>query len=548
MSTDMGPGTEFVVHGDIRTMDDAGTAARSMLVRDGRIVALSGRHDLDSAVSYDFGDRVITPGFCDPHSHVETAGATLAMVDLRAPQHGSVEDVLDAISTAVAAGKGGQDKFLVAQANLFFDQKLAERRYPLLAELDRVTGDHAIVIQAGGHVSILNSKAMELAKIGRFSTGEAGTTGAAIIDMDEHGLPTGVVSEIDGFLPIPQPDAAEFEQLIGRALEELYLQYGVTTVGDISHTPESLGALSRVASRSRAVRVHTALWAPHTLPMDQVVDWRAQFPDLLLSDFFTVDGLKIFADGGYSAHNAATLTPYLPEFALEDDYYGQLNLERAAIAQAVAIAAAADLNLLCHTNGERAQIELAEGVLLARDAGHTSTHVRSEHAGNLNTSTKTTEAWRRAGLVPVSQAVFLYNFGDFIPGLLGEPARQGQFNFRRLLDEGWRVSSTSDYLLGSELNQTNPLFGVWCATKRQGFGGEVIEPDQAVSIEEAFKMHTLHAAEAMGLAESRGSLEAGKCADFVSWARDPFAVADADGILDVAAEQVWTDGVKVYEA
>ena len=538
--------TEFVVYGDIRTMDQAGTSARAMLVRDGRIAALSQCRDLEGAATHDFGERVVIPGFCDPHSHVETAGATLAMVDLRAPEHGSVQDVLDEISTAIAAGKGGPDEFLVAQANLFFDQKLAEKRYPLLSELDRVTGDRPIVIQAGGHVSILNSKAMELAQIGRFSTGDAGTTGAAIVDLDEHGLPTGVVSEIDGYLPIPQPDAAEFETLIERAVTELYLRYGVTTLGDISHTPESLTALSKVAARSRSVRVHTALWAPHTLDLDQVIDWRARFPGLTASDFFTVDGLKVFADGGYSAHNAATLTPYLPEFALEDDYYGQVNMERAAIARAVAVASAAGLNLLVHTNGERAQIELAEGVLLARDNGHTAVHVRSEHAGNLNTSSRTTDAWRRAGLVPVSQAVFLYNFGDFIPALLGEPARHGQFHFRRLLDEGWRVSSTSDYLLGSELHQTNPLFGVWCAVKRQGFGGEVIEPEQSVSVDEAIRMHTVHAAEAMGLADTRGSLENGKYADFLVLDRNPFTVAAADDLLDVAVDQVWTNGVLVH--
>jgi predicted amidohydrolase YtcJ len=539
---------EFVVIGDIRTMATRGmTSARAMKVRGGQIAAVSAREDLTADTVYDFGDRVVLPGFCDPHSHAEVAAATQEMVDLRAPQHGSISDVLDEISLAVAAGKGGEAKFLVAQANLFFDQKLAEGRYPLLTELDSVTRDHAIAIQAGGHVTILNSKAMELAEIGRFKTGESGVSGQAVVEMGDDGLPTGVVSEIDGYLPIPQPSEADFERLISQAFHDLYTRFGVTSLGEISHTPESLAAMSRVAGSSKSLRVDVALWVPYTLGLDDLVDWRSKLSSVKESEFFHVAGVKMFCDGGYSAHNAATLTPYLPEFSVEPNSYGQLAMTREGIAAAVVLADQAELQLVVHTNGERAQVELAEGVVAALEAGHGRRPVRSEHAGNLNTSDMTTDAWRRAGLVPVSQPVFLYNFGDFIPRLLGEPAEHGQFNFRRLLDDGWHMCGSSDYLLGSEVGQSNPLFGVWCAVKRQGFGGDIIEPDQRVSVDEGLRMHTIYAAEAMGIDGSRGSLEAGKAADFVVLDKSPFGLRTEDELLDILVDNVFVDGVLVHE-
>jgi predicted amidohydrolase YtcJ len=168
--------------------------------------------------------------------------------------------------------------------------------------------------------------------------------------------------------------------------------------------------------------------------------------------------------------------------------------------------------------------------------------VRSEHAGNLNTSSETTDAWRRAGLIPVSQPVFLYNFGDFVPKLLGEPAERGQFNFRRLLDDGWHMCGSSDYLLGSEVGQSNPMFGVWCAVKRQGFGGEIIEADQHVTVDEALRMHTLYAAGAMGIADTRGSLEPTKCADMIVLNRSPYDVHTDDALLDIKVDYVFVAG------
>jgi predicted amidohydrolase YtcJ len=474
------------------------------------------------------------------------AAATLGMVDLRAPMHANVSDVLDELRSAVASGRGGESRFLVAQANLFFGEKLAERRFPTLKELDSATGDHALVIQAGGHVTILNSKAMQLAEIGRFKTGESGVSGQAIVQLGADGLPTGVVSEIDGFLPIPQPTPDEFEVLLRRAVSELYTQFGVTTMGNITHTVESVQAFSRVVDASRSLRVTSALWVPYTLTLDEAFAWPEHITISGPEAFFTINGVKLFCDGGYSARNAATLTPYMPEFAVEPNSYGQLALRRDYIAAAVAAAHAASMQLVVHTNGERAQIELAEGVIAAADAGYVGTPVRSEHAGNLNTSTLTTAAWRRAGLVPVSQPVFLYNFGDFVPQLLGHPAQRGQFNFRRLLDDGWHMCGSSDYLLGSEVGQSNPLFGVWCAVKRQGFGGQIIEPDQRVTIDEALRMHTLYAAEAMGVAETRGSIEAGKYADLVVLDRSPHGVSTEDELLDIRVDYVLVDGKIVY--
>jgi predicted amidohydrolase YtcJ len=64
------------------------------------------------------------------------------------------------------------------------------------------------------------------------------------------------------------------------------------------------------------------------------------------------------------------------------------------------------------------------------------------------------------------------------------------------------------------------------------------------SVEEALRIHTTHAADAMGLPD-RGSLEPGRVADFVVLERDPRTVP-VDAIPDIAVDYVFVDGRVVY--
>ncbi|WP_193044555.1 hypothetical protein [Mycolicibacterium baixiangningiae] len=70
-------------------------------------------------------DGIIRAVFVDPHAHAELAAkATFGMADVRAPGCRSVVDVLDTLRAILGRAKDG---WVVAQANLFFDQKLADR-------------------------------------------------------------------------------------------------------------------------------------------------------------------------------------------------------------------------------------------------------------------------------------------------------------------------------------------------------------------------------------------------------------------------------------
>lgn len=537
---------EFVVTGRIRTMAGVGEPyVEAVRIRDGKIVETGPRERLTGGdvKVLDFGDRVVLPAFVDPHAHLEiTSRALDLMVDVRVPKCRTVADVLDALRDGLAEGKASSG-WLSAQANLFFNQKLADGRYPNRQELDQVSDTVPISIHAGGHSTLLNTPAMEASQVDRFMGRHKGAMGGAVVELDADGKPSGLVSEIDAMLPVPEPSEAELRQALRRGASELFTRHGVTVIGEMSDSRQGLELMGELSAGGELPqRVEVFVCAPGTVPFEEALDaadWLGQ-----ASPRVAQRGVKVFSDGGYSAKNAATRTPYRKEHAVRPGSRGKINLNRRELASLIRRAGERDLQLAVHANGERAQ----DGVCAAAAAqapGATHPPTRAEHAGNLLTEPSALDSWRQAGIVPVPQPVFLYNFGDFFPVYLGPVAEQGRFPFRMLLDEGFRIAGSSDVYLGAEDRQTNPFFGIWCCLKRETFLEQIIEPDQRVTLDEALRMHTVHAAETLGVADRYGSIEPGKEADLIVLDRDPDST-DADGLLDIKVDHVFVAGEVVH--
>jgi predicted amidohydrolase YtcJ len=542
-----------VLTGNILTMTGGGSGrSRAMLIAEGRIAAVADDPaDLPrvpGATVIDTGDRTVLPGFVDPHAHVELSSIAHDMVDCRVPRRRSIADVLDTLSDAVRALEPGE-QWLLGQANLFFDKKLAEHRYPTRAELDSVSKDVAIAIRAGGHSSLLNSKAIELIQVGRLQTGQEGFTGAMVIDKEENGEISGLVSEVDKYLPERHGTRAAIKDSIRRGLTALWTQYGVTTIGEMSETLTGLTCIDElIADGEVGARIVAYIMVPTAMPVADGYRWAEHVTLRSAADRLSVRGLKMFCDGGYSSRNAATLQPFIDERAVAAHPRGQINLSRSVLAGIIARTREAGLQLAVHTNGERAQAELAAAVLDAGAGAGSSggPPVRAEHAANLLTDWSGVAAWRESGLVPVTQPAFLFNFGAYIPEVLGPAVDAGQFRFRSLLHDGWRLAASSDVTVGAEEGQSNPFFGVYCSVARKGFTGKLVgEESEKLNLAEALLMHTQYAAESLGVADDRGTLAPGKAADLIIVDADPFEVP-ADRLPRIAVDEVLIGGASVY--
>ncbi|MCW2841817.1 MAG: putative periplasmic protein [Aeromicrobium sp.] len=527
--------------------DDNPVGPGFVAVTGDRIVAIGPRDDAAAHIGpattvHDVGGRPVMPGFVDVHAHVEVAARTLHQtIDCRVPTCRSVADVLDTLRAHLDEAVEG---WLVGQGNLFFDQKLTDRRLPTRDELDSVSEDVAIAIRAGGHVTVLNSRALALAGIDDdYVAADFSVTGMPVVERDADGRPTGVVKEMDNLLPLPSLGEDELRPALADGVQEMFTRFGVTTIGEISETVEGLRTYDalHVAEQLHA-RIRVYLWVPGTVDLDAACshdEWTGLHAS---DDLLRVHGVKMFADGGYSAASAAVKRPYV----MDGHSCGDVALSPAQVAEALGRTGAAGLQLAIHANGDRAQEEVCEAITAAGGPVDGAPVPRIEHAGNfLPEPAETTAAWRAAGIVPVPQPVFLYTFGDFFPSYLGDYGRQGRFPLRDLLDEGWPLSGSSDVWIGSEDRATNPFFSIWCCLARTSFLGDVLDADQRITLTEALRMHTIGGARAMGEGDAYGSIEVGKLADLIVLDRDPWACT-VDELLEIVVDAVYLGGDRRY--
>ncbi|TPN20835.1 amidohydrolase [Mesorhizobium sp. B2-3-3] len=515
---------------------------QGVVISGDRIERVVRRDDLSGFAEHeiiDLGEATLMPGFVDVHAHAEVVcRSSFRTVDCRAPECSSVADVADALASGAADLELGE--WLVGQANLFFDRKLKEGRLPTRDELDKVCPDRPIALRAGGHITVLNSKALERAGIGRnFRPPTHSITGKPEVMFGDDGEPTGIIKEMDSLLPLPRPNTEELQKCIASGLNRYFTEFGVTTIGEISETVagiECMNALAESGELSTSMRIY--LWSPGTLDsLEKVKNWRDHIRLTVPERDIRIQGLKLFSDGGFSAKSAAVNCCYLGHPGSS----GSIAFDRYFLRRAFLMMREAGLQLAVHANGDRAQDWLCDMVIKLGGTEPGRTRMRIEHAGNLLPNPATARRWAGAGIIPVPQPVFLYTFGEYFPDYLGAYGLRGRFPFRSLIEQGWRLSGSSDVWIGSEREATNPFFSIWCCMKRQTYAGLTIDEDEALDFDAALKMHTINAAAVLGEEDDKGSIAPGKLADLIALDGDPRAM-EIDAIRHLVPSYVMSRG------
>jgi predicted amidohydrolase YtcJ len=82
-------------------------------------------------------------------------------------------------------------------------------------------------------------------------------------------------------------------------------------------------------------------------------------------------------------------------------------------------------------------------------------------------------------------------------------------------------------------------------TRRCEIDNSVIGPEQAITVDEAMKAITVHAARQIGLEDTIGTLEPGKDADLTILEADPFKM-HPDAISAIKVSETWVAGEKAF--
>ena len=534
-------------NGKIITLDAEDTIGQAVAIKNNRIVAVAkGPGEEEKWISvngvrrFDLRGKTLLPGLIDPHTHLGMATLSFRYyVDGRCPPNRSIHDILERIRQRTQeTPKGG---WIIVHASMFGDQKLREKRYPTKEELDRVAPEHPVALLSSVHARIVNTCALRSAGI----TGTTPEPPGGHIEKDPNtGNPTGVLRECNQILPIPPFTYEQVKETLQEMIAEYWVKQGYTSVSSFADALEFRVYQELLKEGRLPVRVQSMIMNLFNRPEIQESLARLGILPGFGNDRLKMGGVKIFVDGAFMGLSAATHDPYLN--MPTGDYRGLLKFQDPGVLNDLVLAGhEAGLQLCVHAIGDKAQDLALDAYEYALKRSPKPHRHRLEHFGNELTSRERIRRAKEMDLIPVPSIEWLFAYGDFIEPYLGPARRDQSFLLRSMIDAGLKPANCSD-TCGTEPLSVNPFFSIWCAVTRQTFFGKKLLPEEGISVREALRMYTTHAAYSGFEEDQKGSIEAGKFADLIVIDRDILTIPE-EQIKNIRVEMTMIDGRIVYQ-
>jgi predicted amidohydrolase YtcJ len=148
---------------------------------------------------------------------------------------------------------------------------------------------------------------------------------------------------------------------------------------------------------------------------------------------------------------------------------------------------------------------------------------------------------KATGTIPTPFWTYVYYHGEKWQ-YYGDEKLRWMFAHRSFLDAGIPVPGASDYGPGP----FEPLMAIQSMVTRTDYRGRVWGPNQRVTVDEALRIATINGARASYEEHLKGSITAGKLADFVMLAEDPHDV-EPGRIKDIKVARTVIGGRTVFE-
>jgi len=508
----------------------------SIAVRGGRIVALGTAAEMKELTGprtrrLDLTGRLVLPGLTDAHVHVEGLGTALETLDLVGAA--SLKEALDRVAARARTLAPGE--WLLGRG---WDQNdWPGQAFPTAADLDRVSGDHPVVlVRVDGHASWVNTRALQAAALDASTPDPAGGR----VLRGAGGAPSGVLVDaaqalVAQHIPPPGPDVRKRRLRAGLLAAA---EAGLTEVHDAGVTIDTVPLYKELlAEDALPIRVYVMLRGPGEF-LDRGQDLR---PEIGLGDgLLTVRAIKVVSDGALGSRGALLLQPYTDEPGTR----GLLTVDAAAYERLLGEALRRGFQVNTHAIGDAANRFVLDAYEKAFGGGGGSAHrFRIEHAQILDPAD--VPRFEKLGVIPSMQPTHCTSDMYWAEKRLGPERIKGAYLWKTFLERGVTIAGGSD----APVEKIAVLPGLYAAVTRQdakGWPAGGWHPQERVSLREALAMFTLGAARAAFEEAERGSIEVGKRADFTVLSRDITALPAAE-ILRTAVDTTIVGGRVAFE-
>lgn len=525
-----------LINGVIYAMAKPGRA-KALFARGGVIKAIGDDREILSmcdtrTVVLDMKGKFIFSGFTDTHNHLLATGRHLETLNL-----GGVRS----INEMITKGREFLRNASLPAGEWFFargwnQDHLSEKRFPNRYDLDRISASVPIVFERYcGHIVALNSKAMEILKIG---PGFKIAGGAVYVD--DSGEPSGVLSEAAvNWVRVNIPDYSD-------AAVKRWYKLASGEMAKLGITAAQCDDIKIAGGVGRIFKLYEELEADGEMPLRITEQWHLRTEDALAEfienggynrhgTYFKSGPLKIHVDGTLGARTAALREEYSDDPGNRGIYaHSQSELSRL-----VSRARGAGMDVAFYAIGDGA-IERCLNSVAESPAPKGTYRIVHCQIGSLDLY----ERMAALGVMADIQPAFVISDWPIVISRLGADRARWSYAWKTLSKFGITVGAGSD----SPTEPLNPFVGIRAAVTRRDTNNKPDHgwmPSECLDRVEAISLYTSGGAKICGELGWRGTLEAGKAADITAFMQNPLLVTE-DELLGIKVGLTVVDGKITY--
>ena len=408
---------------------------------------------------------------------------------------------------------------------------------PEKKDLDTVSSRNPIILtRACGHCCVLNSRALELAKIGPATVSPEG----GAIDYEKGLLFDNAIDMISGYIPAPSKD--EIKDMIRSAVGCLNA-YGITSSQTDDYSTfrqvpyETINEAYRELSADGELKVRVYEQANFTTP-EELKEFIAKGNTSGTGDLmFKIGPLKMLGDGSLGSRSACLSIPYNDD----PDNRGFCLFSDEQMNEMVSIANSNGMHAVVHAIGDACLDQVLDAMEKAldenprKDHRHGIVHCQISRPDQL-------ERIKKLGLHVYAQSIFLDYDNHIVSDRVGEKLASSSYNWKTLMKKGVTVSNGSD----APVELPDVMKGIECAVTRTSLDGTgPYLPLEAFTVKEAIDSFTKCSAYASFEEGYKGLIKEGYLADFVILDEDPFTT-DERKLHEIKVKETYLGGQCVY--
>ena len=526
------------MNGKIITVDECDSVTESVAVKNGKILAIGLVEEISllsgpKTKVIDLDGKTVMPGIIDSHTHPSHIASRFLEIDCRTPPIKNISEILVKIKEKVKELTPGE---WIRGAN-FNDSKLPEKRHITRWELDKVSPENPVFIVADtGHQAIVNSVAFKVAGIDEKIPNPPGGE----IERDSHGRLTGLLYENAMELVhrcIPEYSIDELKESYRKVVAQ-FSEWGITTTHNASSHRNGIRAYKQLLDEgTKQLRMRLMMSVNRDRPGD-VLDAleSAGIESGFGDDWLQVMSVKVMGDGSgaggtccvYEAQNRGPMGS------------GLWMTEPEQMEKLVVRSHKAGLRVSIHSIGDRG-IDVALDCIekAQRDCPENDMRHRIEH--NSLCTPKQLRRIKELGVTPSSSIGYMYGLGDQYAENFGPDRSRWLHPHKTMKEMGIIAGGNND----CPVTYYSPFVQIYEAVTRKTINGNVIAPEEAISVLDAIRVYTWNGAFLGKDEEKIGSIELGKLADMIILDRD-ILETPVNEIKDIQVLTTIVEGNIVY--